>query len=183
MGRCAALQGETDTVFDGFNAPIVLAVAGSGVAGALIDMRTRRLPNPLTMGIAATGLALAVADWSGLTIASAVGGFALGAALMLPGFLIGATGGGDVKFFAATGTLLGPELTLLAFVYTLIAGGVLAVSVAIYRRCLRETLTRAAVLIGSGGANAAEIEHPSTNNRFAYAPAIALGTLVAALGL
>src|SRR5688572_25475019 len=114
-------------MFEGLNVPIVLAVAGGGTAGALIDMRTRRVPNPLTMGIAATGIALAATHSSGLTVASALGGFAIGAALMMPGFLIGATGPGDVKFFAATGTLLGPELTLLAFVYTLVAGGVLAV--------------------------------------------------------
>jgi hypothetical protein len=41
----------------------------------------------------------------------------------------------------------------------------------------------AAELVKSGGANAAAIEHPTRNNRFAYAPAIAVGTLVAALGL
>jgi hypothetical protein len=43
-------------------------------------------------------------------------------------------------------------------------------------------VANAATLVTSGGANAALIEHPTTNNRFAYAPAIALGALVAALG-
>ena len=45
---------------------------------------------------------------------------------MLPGHLFGATGAGDVKLFAAAGTLLGPSDMVLAFVATAIAGGVLA---------------------------------------------------------
>jgi prepilin peptidase CpaA len=170
-------------VFESINTPIVMAVAGSGVASALIDMRTRRVPNPLTLGIAVTGLALAATRWSGVTVTGALFGLVLGVALMLPAYVFGAMGGGDLKLFAATGTLLGPKLTLIAFVYTLIAGGLLAVIVALWRRRLRDTLVHAAALVRSGGAHAAEIEHPSMNNRFAYAPAIAVGTLVAALGL
>jgi prepilin peptidase CpaA len=145
-------------------------------------MRTRRLPNPLTLGIAVTGLALAATRWSGLSMTSAALGLAVGVGLMLPAYLFGAMGGGDLKLFAAMGTLLGPWATLLAFAYTLLAGGVLAVVVALRRQRLRETVINAAVLMQTGGANAAVIEHSSSNNRFAYAPAIAVGTLMAALG-
>ena len=170
-------------MFEGFNAPLVTAVAGSGIVSAFIDMRTRRVPNPLTLGIAVTGLALAATRWSGLSMTSALLGLATGVALMMPGYLFGAMGGGDLKLFAATGTFLGPQLTLIAFVYTLLAGGVFAILVATRRRRLRETMLNAAVLVQTAGATAAAIEHPSMNNRFAYAPAIAVGTVVAALGL
>ena len=44
-----------------FDPIVVAAVAGSGGAGAVIDMRTRRLPNLLTGGVAMLGLVLAVA--------------------------------------------------------------------------------------------------------------------------
>ena len=47
---------------------------------------------------------------------------------------------------------------------------------------LAATVERAVTLVRTGGANAADIEGPSINNRFAYAPAIALGTIAAALG-
>jgi prepilin peptidase CpaA len=106
----------------------------------------------------------------------------VGLAFMLPGFLIGATGGGDVKLFAALGTMLGPRSIGFAFLYTLIAGGLLAVVVALQRRRFYETLGRTAGLVTTAGGNTAEIEHGSQNNRFAYAPAIAAGTLVTALG-
>ena len=36
-------------------------------------------------------------------------------------------------------------------------------------------------LVASGGASTSEIEHATTDNRFAYAPAIAIGVTLAAL--
>jgi len=155
------------------------AVALCGGAAATIDLRTRRVPNQLTASIAVLGLALAAWHASGVTVAGALAGLALGLLLMLPGHLIGATGAGDVKLFAAIGTLLGPTHIVMAFLYTAIAGGVLAVIVAMRRRRLQETVERTAVLVRTGGSNVGEIERGTANNRFAYAPAIAIGALAA----
>ena len=85
---------------------VALAIAVGGGVSAYVDIKTRRVPNPLTMGIAALGVTLAVAGVSGVGTANALLGFAVGLLFMLPGFLIGATGGGDVKLFAALGTML-----------------------------------------------------------------------------
>ena len=90
---------------------------------------------------------------------------------------------GDVKLLAALGTLLGPAAVVSAFVYTALAGGILAVAVAVRRRRLGQTVERIATLVGRGGQSVADIEAPSADDRFAYAPAIAIGALVAALGL
>jgi prepilin peptidase CpaA len=140
-------------------APLALAVLllGTG-AGALVDLRTRRVPNRLTLTLATVGLALAATGLGGVGVIAACAGAATGLLLMLPGYLFGATGGGDVKLLAAAGTLLGPGATVWAFVATLIAGGVLALGVAVRRRWARET-----------------------DNRFAYAPAIAAGVTLAAV--
>src|SRR5262245_5993640 len=159
------------------------ALAIGAIGGAVIDLRTRRVPNVLTFGLAATGILAAAADVSGLTLGAAVGGFVLGLALMLPGHVFAGTGAGDVKLFAASGTLVGPATIATAFLYTLIAGGALAVIVAIWRRRLQSTLSSAAGLMTGNAAEAAAIESPIANNRFAYAPAIAVGTLLAALGV
>jgi Flp pilus assembly protein protease CpaA len=70
-----------------------------------------------------------------------------------------------------------------AFLYTLLAGGLLAVVVALQRRRFQETMQNTAALVTTAGGNAPDIEHAATNNRFAYAPAIAIGTLAAALGM
>jgi prepilin peptidase CpaA len=101
---------------------------------------------------------------------------------MLPGHVIGATGAGDVKLFAALGTLLGPSRTGMAFLYMALAGAVLAIVIAGRRGRLRATLEGSAAMVRSGGAAAAAVEHPSRHNRFAYAPAIVIGALAAALG-
>ena len=162
---------------------IVAAVAISGTASAAVDLWTRRVPNRLTLGIAACGVALAAGHFSSLSVGHALAGLVVGLLLMLPGHLIGKTGAGDVKLFAALGTLLGPTHIVVAFLYTAIAGGLLAIVVAVRRRRLRETVERTAALLSTGGNNVAQIEHPSADNRFAYAPAIALGALAAALGL
>ena len=160
---------------------VATIVCGTGI-GALIDLRTRRLPNPLTMGLAAIGVAYAACGIGDLSIGASRAGLALGLALMLPGHLIGATGAGDVKLFAAVGAFIGPVHILSAFLYTALAGGGLAVLISIMRRRLRQTVGSTARLIATAGANAPAIESPLEHNRFAYAPAIAVGTLLAAMG-
>jgi len=163
--------------------PLVLAaVALSGSAAAAIDLRTRRVPNQLTLAIGVLGLTLAASHVTGVTVTGALAGCVLGLLLMLPGHVIGATGAGDVKLFAAIGTLLGPMHIVVAFIYTAIAGGVLAVIVAARRRRLQETMERTAAFVRTGGSNVGDIEHGMANNRFAYAPAIAIGALAAVLG-
>ena len=135
----------------------------------------------MTAGIAVTGIAFAAVHATGLSIAASLVGAALGLLLMLPGHVIGGTGAGDVKLFAALGTLLGPWGIGVAFLYTAVAGGLLAVVVALMRRRLRRTVGQTAALVRTRGAAAADIEAPSNDNRFAYAPAIAIGALLAAL--
>ena len=161
---------------------VIAAVAGSGGASAVLDLRTRRVPNWLTLGIIALGMTLAAAQLTTTSMTAALGGFAIGLLLMLPGHLVGATGAGDVKLFAAIGTLLGPVGIAVAFVYTALLGGALALVVAVHRGRLNNTLEETATLVLTAGANVARIERPSADNRFAYAPAIALGALAAALG-
>lgn len=163
--------------------PIALAILAAGVgAGAIIDLRTRRVPNTLTVTLAAAGLLSAASGIGSLGILASLAGVGLGLALMLPGHLVGATGAGDVKLLAASGAVLGPAAIATAFVYALLAGGVLALIVAAQRGRVRTTLAGTGRLVASRAANAIELEHPDANNRFAYAPAIAIGTMAAGLG-
>lgn len=162
---------------------VVATVVGGAIIAAGIDLRTRRVPNALNASIASIGIVLALTGLSGVSVGAAAAGLGVGLALMLPGFLFGATGAGDVKLFAAMGTLVGPTPIVRGFFFTVIAGGVLAIAVAAKRGRLQQTLGRTAELVASHGANATTIEAPLENNRFAYAPAIAVGVTLAALGL
>ena len=157
------------------------AIAIGGALSTVIDLRTRRIPNVLTGTTAIVGLAVAAFGLGAVTVPQALAGLAVGLLVMLPGHVIGGTGAGDVKLFAALGTLLGPRGALFAFFYTALAGGALAIGVAVHRRLLHDTVTRAKTLVTTGGSNAGEIEGIKIN-RFAYAPAIAIGALAVALG-
>jgi prepilin peptidase CpaA len=165
------------------NLIVLTTVSAGALAAAAIDVRTRRVPNGLTASLAAAGVAFAIAGIGRLTIAGSLAGIAIGFALMLPGHLFGGTGAGDVKLFAAVGALLGPAPIVAAFVYTALAGGALALLVAAQRGRLKRTVQGTAQLVATGAGNAAAIEAPVENNRFPYAPAIAVGALVAALGV
>lgn len=159
----------------------LIVVAVAAIAAAAIDMKTRRVPNVLTIGLTVIGLGLAATGMGRVSLAAAIVGCLVGLALMLPGYLIGATGGGDVKLLAAVGSLLGPGATLRAFVASAIAGGIIALYVAYRRGRMAATLAGVTTLVTSAGTSIAEISEPQRDNRFAYAPAIAIGVIVAAL--
>ena len=163
------------------NAVAFVVVAAGVLAAAAIDLRIRRVPNVLTGSIALIGLGLAATGFGQVGFLWSVAGLLVGLALMLPGYLIGATGGGDVKLLAAVGTVLGPAPTLRAFVASAIAGGLIAIFVAYRRGRLAATVSGTAALMSSAGTCIDELADTQRDNRFAYAPAIAIGAIVAAL--
>lgn len=93
-------------------APLLLLLAVAGV----LDFRHRRIPNllpGLIMLSAVATLALfpdtAVArNWGAAAV-----GFGLAVAALMPGYMLGAMGAGDVKLMAASGFWLGWPLALV----------------------------------------------------------------------
>ena len=160
--------------------PVILTVAAA--AASIIDLRTRRVPNALTLAIAVSGAAVAATGFGPVSLPAALAGALVGLVLMLPGHLLGKTGAGDVKLLAAFGTLLGPGATVMAFLFSAIAGGILAIVVAIQRGRLAETCAATGRLVMTAGAHATAVESATRNNRFAYAPAIAIGAVLAGFG-
>lgn len=109
------------------------------VAGAaILDLRTRRIPNVLT--VPALALALVLRGITGVD--PFLGGLmAAGLAflLCLPVFALGGLGGGDVKLLTAVGAFLGMDRLWGALAVTAIAGGVFALVTILLRRRLKET--------------------------------------------
>jgi prepilin peptidase CpaA len=159
---------------------IAAVVAAAGTAAA-IDLRTGRIPNPLTATVAAAGFGFAVFGLTGQSMAGALAGAVIGFGVMLPGYLFGGTGAGDVKLLAALGTWLGPAGVVMAFLYSAIAGGVLAVAHATRRRRLATTLGRTARLMAAQPGAKQEIDQAAPASRFAYGPALAVGAILAAV--
>jgi prepilin peptidase CpaA len=158
-----------------------VAVSAGVLVATVVDIRTRRIPNDLTATMAGVGVGLAATGISGLSLWGSMLGFVLGLALMMPGHVLGATGAGDVKLMAAVGAIVGPATIVNAFLFTAIAGGVLAIVVAVRRQRLAATLAGTGRLM-AGPTDAKEtIRSASPASRFAYGPAIAIGSVVAAL--
>jgi prepilin peptidase CpaA len=147
----------------------------------VVDIRTRRIPNWLTAAMAGVGVGFAASGVSGVSLLASFAGFALGLALMMPGHALGATGAGDVKLMAAVGAMVGPGTVLTAFAFTAITGGILALAVAMRRQRLRATLAGTGRLIASPTDVRQQIGSATASSRFAYGPAIAVGSVLAAL--
>lgn len=105
--------------------PLVLAclplLALLSVA-AVIDWRTRRIPNWLNLAMLVTGLANACAWGVPVGPKSAALGVLAGFGLSIVPHLIGARGAGDVKMLAAVGAWVGPMATLQVTLVGAIAG-------------------------------------------------------------
>ena len=103
-----------------------IVVLGVVLIAAVIDVRTHRIPNILTFGSAAVALVYHAATGGVQGLGASAGGWAIGVALFLPMFLLRGMGGGDVKLLGAVGAWLGPMGVLYAGLYSVLAGGVLA---------------------------------------------------------
>lgn len=90
---------------------------------AVMDLRTRRIPNVLTLSAAAAALVLNMVKEGGPGALASGVGLLVGFLTFLPFYLAGGFGAGDVKAMAAVGAFVGPKGALLAATCTLLVGG------------------------------------------------------------
>jgi prepilin peptidase CpaA len=111
------------------------------------DIRTARIPNLLTFGAAAAAFVYLFASngWSGL--AAAGEGWAVGVLLLFPLFALGGLGAGDVKLLGAMGAWLGPHDAFWVALYASMAGGVMALIVALATGYLGQAVTNLRLLV------------------------------------
>lgn len=90
------------------------------------DVRYRRIPNVFVLATLIAGLTLNLA-FGGLGGGlNSIGGCLFAFILMFMLHVFGAMGAGDVKLFAAIGSVIGAQLVLPTFVVVVITGGILA---------------------------------------------------------
>ena len=109
---------------------------------ALVDLRTHRIPNYLTLATLLTGLGFQLAFHGLGGLVDGLLGMALGFAFLILPYAWGGMGAGDVKALAALAAWLGPAHTLFLFCYMGIAGGVIALGVLWWRGLLWHKLRR-----------------------------------------
>lgn len=155
------------------------------------DVRTGRIPNTLVMLGSAAGLFLqAMAPLEDAvpggtrSLALGLAGMLVGFAALFPLYLLRAMGAGDVKLMMMVGAFLGPLQTVGAAVLTLVAGGVLAIVLALWKRSLRQVTGNLRFMFTNGAIRIMGGEGPrfeplqQTAVRMPYAIAIAAGTVL-----
>jgi prepilin peptidase CpaA len=121
--------------------PVILAgaVLLSVVAG-WTDLRSRRIPNWLTVSGLVIGIAAntALGGWGGLK--TSLLGAAVGLALLLPFVLLRSLGAGDWKLAGALGAFVGPGILVDLLLGSVFVAGVMAVALVIYKGRVRQTI-------------------------------------------
>jgi prepilin peptidase CpaA len=159
---------------------VALAVAAITLIAADTDFRSRRIPNALTLTAVLAALVAHALTGGVHGLGQAGLGMLVAGGILLPGWLMGWMGAGDVKLMAAVGAWLGWPVSLAATLVSLIAGGVFALAVAARHKSLGRSLKGAlhmgawaAVLPGRKGPPPA-----ASDLRFPFAGAIMAGSMM-----
>jgi prepilin peptidase CpaA len=147
------------------------------------DLRTRRIPQVLTLGGATAALIFHLASGGWSAGAWSLAGWGVGIAIFLVPFALGGLGAGDVKLLGALGAWLGPTDALWLGLYTGVAGAILAVVVSLVSGYLPQALVNIRLLLTHWRVNGVKplptltLEH-ARGPRLAYAVPILAGTMV-----
>jgi prepilin peptidase CpaA len=106
------------------------------------DARYRRIPNAFVLATLVAGLSVNTIINGTQGALTSLGGCALAFALMFMLHIFGAMGAGDVKLFAAIGSLVGTSLVVPTFLVVVLVGGALALVTMFRAGTVRETLWR-----------------------------------------
>jgi prepilin peptidase CpaA len=121
--------------------PVILAGAVLvSLVAAATDLRSRRVPNWLTVPGLLIGIAANtwLSGWSGLK--ASLLGAVVGLALLLPFVLLRSLGAGDWKLAGALGAFTGPSILVDLLLGSVLVAGVMAMALVIYKRRTRETM-------------------------------------------
>lgn len=92
----------------------------------VIDQRSHRIPNVLSLGGALIGLVIQLNAAGPAGVLAGVLGVVICVVCLLPFYAAGGMAAGDVKLMGAVGAFLGPLLGFAAVICTLVAGSVIA---------------------------------------------------------
>ena len=156
------------------------------VIAAVIDMKTGRIPNWLVFGGALYALVyntMSPLYARDIGILFALGGLAVGLVALLPAYLFRVMGAGDVKLMAMVGAFIGAWATVGAVLATLVAGGVLALALAMWAgrtvRLLRNVaaVSRGTMVTMATGIGGLAVHAGPSAGKMPYGVAIAVGTI------
>ena len=148
------------------------------------DVRYRRIPNAFVLAALVSGLFINATLGGARGAFDSLTGCALAFGLMLVLHIFGALGAGDVKLFAAIGSVIGAGLVLPTFFVVALTGGALGVYTMVRAGRVRATLFRVLqIFVGMlPGWEMPRFAVPSDRRHtIPYGVAITFGTLISLL--
>lgn len=151
------------------------------LVAAMIDLRTFRIPNLITLPFAVGAFTYYGVLYGSAGLFFSLAGLGVGLLLLLVPYMLGGLGGGDVKLLGMVGAFLGPKAVVSAFFFIAIFGGIYAVCVLLlHLKSFRDFFTTMRVALYefiltrkiTPGPNALRTGRP----RLKYGLAIAFGT-------
>lgn len=162
---------------------LVVAVVIFTLIAMVSDVRTRRLPNWLTVPAFVGGLVFHLVTGGLGGLGTAALGFAVGFSALLVLWLIGGGGGGDVKLMGALGAWLGPVPILIVLALSATFALLGTVSMAAWDLCnqgfgyMRRRYLSSTSVHSKGARSQEEVVKRRQTRRFLpYALPVALGT-------
>lgn len=160
----------------------ILMLTGIVIIAAVIDIKSKRIPNKLVLaGMILSIISQVLIEKNG--IVEWASGFLTGFAIFFPFYFLRIMGAGDVKLVAVVGGFVGTVAATKVILFTLVAGGVLAIITAIYTGVLRKTLENVRFMVTHAAVKALQKESLKIDSlniatsKMPYGLAIALGTL------
>ncbi len=173
------------SLFDGTHLAVLAAML---LAAMWHDTATRRIPNTLVLWGSLMALGLSLSP-HGIGLGSALAGGLVGFLGFLMLYLLRVVGAGDVKLAGATGLFVGHPDMLWVSLLSLLAGGLLSITWAVFSGQLNQTLHNLSRgltqvwLRRQYGPGAERKAFPVSATRMPYALAIGVGTAVHLLKL
>ena len=132
----------TATAYEMFLVPLAVLII-------YYDVRYRRIPNPFVIATLISGLTVNI-TFAGMNGAvNSLGGCLLAFLLMFMLHVFGGMGAGDVKLFAAIGSVIGAHAVLPTFLVVLLTGGLLAIVSVLRTGIFKTTMIRVLqILVG-----------------------------------
>jgi prepilin peptidase CpaA len=153
------------------------------LAGSVTDVKSRRVPNVITIPAFALGLLLHLVFGGWREMLSSLAAGMICGLVFLVFYLAGGMGAGDVKLIMAVGCIAGMPHIAYILMLTAIAGGVMAIGLALVRGRLQSTLMNVMELFTHHRQHGLQ-PHPDLNItngktlRLPYALAIAGGCIL-----
>jgi prepilin peptidase CpaA len=160
----------------------ILAAAVVSITGAAIDVRSRRIPNWLTLNALVAGLAFHLGTGGFRGFLGSLSAALIAGVLFFVFLLAGGVGAGDLKLMMAVSAISGLHYLPQELLYTVVFGGFIGLLYAGFKGRLRSTFANCFVLISHHKSNGLK-SHPVLNVensemlRMPYGVFIAMGVI------